>query len=317
MKQSFSIVVPVHNKENYIKQTLSSILEQTYSNFELILVDDGSIDSSSSVCDEYALKDSRIKVIHQENGGVSFARNTGIKAATKDLVAFIDADDIWDKNYLLNMNDLIENFPQVDIYSSKYVPIQNGEIGFSENYFPLQGKFVLFDLIERCAEKVRFPIHSSSVIIKKKAIEKAGYFDERIAVFEDYDLFVRIALHSKVAYLNTQPLSFYNLDVPVESKARGAMPDLNKHWITYFEKFKNETKNNPNLKLLIDRAILTQLMNYNRQTEYRKKIKNILKQVNRKHFALKYKLIYFTPAFLGSLLLNSYQYLVKNLLHKR
>lgn len=310
MKETFSIVIPVHNKEKYIERTLKSVLGQSYVNFEVILVNDGSTDSSGEICDNFALTDSRIKVIHQNNGGVSNARNTGIKAASNDLIAFIDADDIWDPIFLEQMSELIKHFPNVDIYSAKYATIKEGNINIGEDFFLGDEKFILFDLIEKCAEKVRFPINSSSVIIRKRAIEKVGYFDERIVFYEDYDLFVRIALQSKVAYLNTKPLSFYNLDVPVESKPRGPFPDLNKHWLTYFDKFQDHLEKNKKLKLLLDRAILTQLIRYHKHPNYREKIKPFLKQVSSENFPFKYKIIYYTPIFIGDLILNSYMWIM-------
>lgn len=312
MNQPFSIVIPVHNKEEYIERTLKSVLNQSYPHFELILVNDGSTDSSGEICDNYAIKDSRINVIHQKNGGVSNARNTGIKAATNELIAFIDADDWWDKEFLEQMRGLIEHYPEIDIYSAKYARIQNENIIPGEKFFPPDEKLILFDLIERCAAKVRFPIHTSSVIIRKQAIEKAGYFDERIAVYEDFDLFVRIALKSKVAYLNTQPLTFYNLDVPAESKARGAVPDLNKHWITYFDKFNEEARKNAKLKLLLDRAILTQLIGRKIRPGYKTEVKSFISLVDKKNFSLKYKLIYYTPWFIGNLIIKINRYFAES-----
>ena len=95
MKQSplISIIVPVYNVEDYIRPCLDSILAQTYTNFEAILVDDGSKDGSGSVCDEYAEKDSRFIVVHKENGGVSSARNKGLEIAKGEYIAFVDSDD--------------------------------------------------------------------------------------------------------------------------------------------------------------------------------------------------------------------------------
>ena len=88
-----SIIIPVYNVEHYLAECLDSVLAQTYKNLEIILVDDGSIDGSGQICDNYAGKDSRIKVIHQTNAGVSAARNKGLKVAKGEYIGFVDADD--------------------------------------------------------------------------------------------------------------------------------------------------------------------------------------------------------------------------------
>lgn len=97
-----SIIVPVYNVEKYLRKCLDSILSQTYSDFELLLIDDGSKDQSGVICDEYAVKDSRIRVFHKENGGVSSARNLGIEQAKGEWITFIDSDDWVDADYLAN-----------------------------------------------------------------------------------------------------------------------------------------------------------------------------------------------------------------------
>lgn len=94
MEHLLSIIVPVYNVEGYLARCLDSILEQTYGDFECIVVDDGSTDKSGSICDTYAQKDSRIVIIHQENGGLSAARNTAMKVAKGDLIGFVDSDDM-------------------------------------------------------------------------------------------------------------------------------------------------------------------------------------------------------------------------------
>ncbi|MBQ8322887.1 MAG: glycosyltransferase [Clostridia bacterium] len=93
MSKKISVIVPVYNTEKYLRRCVDSILKQTYSDLEIILVDDGSTDSSGKICDEYALKDERIKVIHKPNGGLSSARNAGLDAATGDYIGFVDSDD--------------------------------------------------------------------------------------------------------------------------------------------------------------------------------------------------------------------------------
>ncbi len=96
MEEKISVIVPVYNMEKYLSRCMEALLAQTYRNLEIILVDDGSKDSSPAMCDEYAAKDSRVKVIHKENGGSSSARNMGIEAATGEYIGFLDSDDYPD-----------------------------------------------------------------------------------------------------------------------------------------------------------------------------------------------------------------------------
>ncbi len=95
-----SVIIPVYNAEKTIRECVDSILSQNYSNFELILVDDGSIDESANICDNYAEKDNRIRVFHKQNGGVSSARNLGLEKARGEWIAFVDADDYITDSYL-------------------------------------------------------------------------------------------------------------------------------------------------------------------------------------------------------------------------
>ncbi len=95
-----SVIIPVYNAEKYLPKCIESVLSQTYTDIELILVDDGSPDNSGKICDEYALKDSRIRVIHQKNGGQSSARNAGLDIATGEFISFVDSDDYIDSNML-------------------------------------------------------------------------------------------------------------------------------------------------------------------------------------------------------------------------
>ena len=88
-----SVIIPVYNVEKYLRRCLDSVIAQTYQNLEIICVDDGSIDDSGKICDQYAVRDARIKVIHQENQGLSAARNRGLDAAEGEYIAFVDSDD--------------------------------------------------------------------------------------------------------------------------------------------------------------------------------------------------------------------------------
>ena len=103
MKCQISIIVPVYNTEKYLRRCIDSVLAQTYKDFELLLIDDGSKDSSGVICDEYAAKDARLRVFHKENGGVSDTRNYGLDLAQGKYLMFLDSDDFWLRNDVLEM----------------------------------------------------------------------------------------------------------------------------------------------------------------------------------------------------------------------
>lgn len=109
MRDLISIIIPVYNVEKYLKKCINSIIRQSYNNIEIILIDDGSTDNSGKICDEYALKDNRINVIHKENGGLSSARNVGIEKAHGKYITFIDSDDWIDEEMILTLLKIIKN----------------------------------------------------------------------------------------------------------------------------------------------------------------------------------------------------------------
>lgn len=126
----FSIIVPIYNVEKYLHECVDSILSQTFHDFEIILVDDGSPDACPDICDEYKQKDSRIKVIHKENGGLSDARNAGLELAKGEYIIFIDSDDYWDDNKALEKiyNIIAERSPDVITWRFKKLFEDSGKI---------------------------------------------------------------------------------------------------------------------------------------------------------------------------------------------
>ena len=129
----FSVIVPVYNVEKYLKECVDSILFQSFKDFELILVNDGSTDSSGQICDEYAKEDSRVKVIHKSNGGQSTARNVGVNSATGDFVVFLDSDDlIADSNFFLDLKNKIKIDTDIVVFRyCKYFGSHTDECGIS------------------------------------------------------------------------------------------------------------------------------------------------------------------------------------------
>ncbi len=118
---TMSIIVPVYNVEKWLRRCIDSILNQTFRDFELILVDDGSPDNCPSICDEYAAKDNRIKVIHQKNRGLGEARNSGLKVASGTYILFCDSDDAYVDGAFEKLMANVEKYPGADLYCFDYV----------------------------------------------------------------------------------------------------------------------------------------------------------------------------------------------------
>ena len=114
----YSVVIPLYNKEHYIASTLRSVLAQTYPDYEVIVVDDGSTDHSLQACKE--VRSDKIRVVQQVNQGVSAARNKGIELAAGEYICFLDADDTWYPDYLQNIETIVQKYPQSDIFVTAY-----------------------------------------------------------------------------------------------------------------------------------------------------------------------------------------------------
>lgn len=139
-----SVIVPIYNVDKYLKRCLDSIINQTYKNLEIILIDDGSTDKSGQICDNYKRKDNRIVVIHKENGGLSSARNKGLDIAKGDLISFIDSDDYLELNMFEELiNDMNKNDSDISICNYYYVKNDNKKIMkslFNKDDFCIFGK---------------------------------------------------------------------------------------------------------------------------------------------------------------------------------
>lgn len=118
----FSVIIPVYNVEKYLDQCVQSVLNQPFTDLEAILVDDGSTDSSGKICDEYAARDFRVRVIHQENGGLGQARNAGLRVAKGEWILFLDSDDYWMDNGLQLISQKIQMWPDEKLFVTKWVP---------------------------------------------------------------------------------------------------------------------------------------------------------------------------------------------------
>ena len=141
MNERISVIVPVYNGEKYLPICMKSLLEQTYRDLEILLVDDGSKDGSGALCDAYAAKDPRVRVIHQENQGVSGARNTGLDHATGAYVTFVDGDDYVEADYLERLHrNLVSH--GVDFSCCSYTEIISGDVPRMEIPFVAEARVI-------------------------------------------------------------------------------------------------------------------------------------------------------------------------------
>ncbi len=134
-----SVVVPVYNVEKYLDKCIKSIVDQTYANLEVILVDDGSTDSSGRICDKYAESDKRVHVLHQKNGGRSAARNAGMDRASGDYLMFVDGDDWIDDNCLEEVYRFFENKTEMVVFRERRIYVDKVEDNGSDKYMKFLG----------------------------------------------------------------------------------------------------------------------------------------------------------------------------------
>ena len=195
-----SVIIPLYNKEKQIAKTLQTVLSQTYQNFEIIVVNDGSTDNS--VDELKNIEDRRIKLINQKNAGVSAARNRGIEEAKGDLLAFLDADDEWQINYLQTQYDMVQKFPDCSVFATSYeMESDNGTI------IPIVLKNIHF--LDRCGILTNYfevaassnpPLWTSATMVRKSALLSIGGFPVGVKSGEDLLTWACLAVKYKIAY---------------------------------------------------------------------------------------------------------------------
>jgi len=220
-----SVIIPCYNRAQLIIKSVDSVLNQTYKNIELIVVDDGSTDNSLQVLEAIREKDNRVKVISQENKGPYPARNRGLKEARGEFIAFLDSDDTWDSAFLEKLHKALLDNPDAAL---AYCGWQNIGLpgGRDEPFIPPD--YEKQDKIEIFLKGNRWPIHAA--LVRKKTIDELGGFDETFFSVEDYYLWMRIAILNKIV-LVPEVLAYYyhHHDTGQISKNR-AKAEINK-WL--------------------------------------------------------------------------------------
>jgi glycosyltransferase involved in cell wall biosynthesis len=213
----FSIVIPLYEKAHQVSTTLASVRAQSFPDFELIIVDDGSRDDSVGVVREYLRQHpdlaARSHLILQSHAGVSAARNKGIHESKFDWIAFLDADDTWSPDYLLTQARLAKKYPSADVLAVAYgFYLGNGQYRPAKfSRLPFEGPDGLLDNYFDVAARSNPPLSSISTIVKKKSLITIGGFPEGVSSGEDLLTWARLALICNIAF-NKMQLAVFNQD---------------------------------------------------------------------------------------------------------
>ena len=247
-KPFFSIIIPLYNKENYIKNTLKSVLNQTFQDFEIIVINDGSTDTSFEKTKSILKEFKNFIIINQENKGLSIARNKGISISKGTIIALLDADDLWHVNFLESIYNLYLSFPEASFYGTDYLEkySNSNTLKTKKNINPISKTKSL--LIEDFFLLNQFqPIICPSSMAFKKEINKTILFDETVSYAEDVDFYLKSFIKHKLAYnYNECVTSLHN--VPNQITQIGikhkTLPNL--------DKYEKENPNNHSLKKYLD-----------------------------------------------------------------
>ncbi len=190
MPPLFSVVIPSYNRKKFLKKSIDSVLNQTFKDYELLVIDDGSTDSSILLVSEYIGKG--LTYIRTSNFGVSHARNTGILNSRGSYIAFLDSDDCWEPEKLRYVYDYINKYPETDLFHSEETWIRDGKVLKQKEKYTRHSGWIYTQCLPLCC------IGMSTLVVKKSFFNKIGLFDEEMPVCEDYDFFLRATLANEV-----------------------------------------------------------------------------------------------------------------------
>lgn len=219
-----SIIMPCYNGVGYLKRSIASIYAQTFKNFELIVVDDGSSDNSPTLLAELAKINDTMHIIHQSNGGVSAARNTGLRAVRGEFIAFLDADDTWDPGFLMKLYQVLQVLPDAVI---AYCGWQNTglEANRCKPYIPPD--YENSNKIETFLKGCPWPIHAA--LTRKSAIDAIQGFNQNLQLSEDYEMWLKIASFHKIT-LVPEVLAYYHHQQQGEQATNNRLRVALNHW---------------------------------------------------------------------------------------
>lgn len=303
-KPYFSVIIPLYNKEKYVENALLSILNQKFSDFEIIIVNDGSTDKSVSKVKPFLTENIRL-IEHDKNKGLSAARNTGIKNSTASYIAFLDADDLWLPTFLEAIYYLITTFSEarifatniIEVYSNKNMAYDNSSI-----YIGVNSK----SIVNFFKANLKQGIYSAcSVCYHKSVFETVGFYNENIDFSEDLDFNIRVNLKFKLAYDTDVHVNYFmetDNQMTRNSILNKRLPDYN-----LYEVF---CESNPDLKKYLDfeRYVLAKHLKLDGD---KTKHKKIIDQIDFKNLNYKQRLLLKSPRLFLQKIKSFKQFLIR------
>src|SRR5688500_13396820 len=199
-----SVIMPAFDVVAYIDAAIGSVRRQTFTDFELVIVDDGSTDRTFEVARRHVEADSRLRLVHQENGGLSAARNTALRHSTAPIIAMLDSDDLWTPTFLEKQVGLLNADPSVDIVTTNSWVLGGKRNG--EPARPYPDPRPTPDLVSILADELAVFV---MCVFRRRVIDIIGNFDESLRTNEDYDFWIRAALAGFRFTRNDMPLGYY------------------------------------------------------------------------------------------------------------
>ncbi len=288
-----SVIIPLYNKVHYIERTLESVFAQSFDNYEIVVVNDASTDGSSNLVER--IKNDKVTIVnHEENKGLSAARNTGIKHARGDIIALLDADDVWLTNHLEQLFFLVKEYPNASLFGSGWAEqFENGNVLPPKKSLNEKGlHFIVEDFF--VANYFQPLVCPSAFAFRKGVIGHIGGFNEAITLGEDVDFYIRsnleytFAFYNEVSCLYTYSSENQITAAPIKDKV-----------ITDFDSYEAFVKKKPTLKKYLDRKRYFLSIQYKIQG-HKERYRSLHKNIDPKNLSFKQHLLHRSP--LGVLL---------------
>ena len=307
MTPLFSVVIPLYNKEKYISETLKSVVLQSFKDFEIVLVNDGSTDNSLQIAKTCLKEHKNHTIISKKNKGLSAARNTGIAASKGKIITLLDADDLWKPTYLEHLNTLHKLYPDILFFGTDYAEVysKTKTLHTSKN-IPKHFKNNSLIIDDFFKTIMQFNIITPSSFAFKASVFKTFKFNESITFSEDIDFYLQCLTTHKLAYYYS-PLVLKRNDIPNQLTQLGIVEKTITNLNTY------EPKNSKNT--ILKRFLDTKRYHYATQYKLAKKTEEkqaMLAHLNYNNLTLKQRLLLKSPYVIHKALVQFKTYLLKH-----